>query len=174
MSIKHARKRRVARRKSDRVPRKHAPKAPRIRPATDVRVFLKENAKCGTGQELEDRISAYLLRLGIFHENRTVGKFRAPSGNRVQVGIVGESDIVAYLQRPGGGNDVLRVECKEGSGKQSDEQAWYQAIIESTGQYYIIARSEKDVSDWLVSHGYLPPAAEQLSLSPESAKKCCC
>jgi hypothetical protein len=76
----------------------------------------------------------------------------ARMGNRkVRFGVPGQADLTGIL--PGGVR--LEVEVKSATGRQSPEQAAYQAMIVRFGGVYVLARSVGDV--WAAVGKYLPP-----------------
>jgi hypothetical protein len=48
----------------------------------------------------------------------------------------------------------LEIECKSATGRQSPEQASFQAMIERFGGVYILARSAQDAVAQLQARGY--------------------
>ena len=76
---------------------------------------------------------------------------------RSHSGGAGVADIVAFvptkqrdLVRPGW--EVLWIEVKSPTGKQSAEQRSFQTKVESEGHGYLVARSLEDVIKWLREH----------------------
>lgn len=70
---------------------------------------------------------------------RNVGTARTAEGRLVRFGRPGQADIEGCYR----GHHV-EIECKAGQGRQSREQANWQAAIERAGGVYILARSADD------------------------------
>lgn len=81
---------------------------------------------------------------------QNAGKALDPSGRYfIQLAPKGASDLVGIVRRPVCGCGVhLAVETK-GAGRQTEEQKRFQAMIESLGGIYVVARSPQDVLDRL-------------------------
>jgi hypothetical protein len=77
---------------------------------------------------------------------RNVGRVQV-KGRWVQFGIPGQADIGGILAPNG---RVLEIECKTLIGRQSPEQKHWQAMIQSFGGLYILARSVADVDAVLI------------------------
>lgn len=60
----------------------------------------------------------------------------------------GMPDIEA-IKRVNGSSVTLYIECKASKGIQSEKQKRFQAMIEQEGGHYILARSSKDIEDYL-------------------------
>ena len=48
---------------------------------------------------------------------------------------------------------VLWVECKSYSGKQSDAQIEFEKEVSMAGHHYLVVRSSYDLKRWLINHG---------------------
>jgi hypothetical protein len=59
--------------------------------------------------------------------------------------ISGLPDIICILE----GGKYLGIECKTTKGKQSVEQAQHERRVKALGGYYVVARSVKDVQEFL-------------------------
>ena len=70
------------------------------------------------------------------------GQIPTPDGRMIRFGLPGSADILGVM-KPNG--RFLAIECKTEIGKQSDLQKAFQAMIESHGGLYILARSVADV-----------------------------
>jgi hypothetical protein len=64
----------------------------------------------------------------------------------VRAGVAGQADLTGILQ-VGGIGVSLWIEVKSASGRQTQEQVWFQQMVERLGGLYILARSVKDVDD---------------------------
>ncbi len=94
------------------------------------------------------RVVGGLPGLRIWRQNTGVAKF----GNRkVRFGIPGQADITGIL--PDGRR--LEIEVKSATGRQSEEQKKFQAMIERFGGLYILAYSPEDVMTALWRAGYI-------------------
>lgn len=70
-----------------------------------------------------------------------VGLFYTADGRPIRVGVVGAADISGLLAPHG---RRLEIEVKTPTGRQRPEQRKYQAMIESLGGLYIVARCVED------------------------------
>lgn len=66
-------------------------------------------------------------------------------GRPVRFGIKGQADLTGILA----GGRRLEIEVKSPTGKQSEDQRNFQAMIERQGGLYILARSVQDVEEAL-------------------------
>jgi len=104
-----------------------------------------------------DLIAAILIRYGsdprvrIWRANVLVAK--DSKGRVVRAGIPGQADISGLLAPTG---RRIEIECKSPTGKQRDDQARWQAMIESLGGLYVLARSPHDVEAALRGAGWAP------------------
>ena len=80
--------------------------------------------------------------LRFWRQNTGVATF---GNRRVRFGLVGQADISGIL--PDGRR--LEIEVKSEKGKQTREQAWFQAVINKHGGLYILARSVEEVKNGL-------------------------
>lgn len=93
-----------------------------------------------------DLVASILLTFGarpnlrIWRANVLVAKDQ--SGRLVRAGIKGQADISGILAPAG---RRVEIECKSATGRQSPEQKRWQAMIESLGGIYVLARSVEDV-----------------------------
>lgn len=78
-------------------------------------------------------------RLRIWRQNTGAAKI---NGSWVKFGVKGCPDILG-LMAPSG--RLLGIEVKTATGKQSDDQKRFQAILEKWGGLYVLARSVGDV-----------------------------
>lgn len=67
---------------------------------------------------------------------------RDASGRVVRAGVKGQADISGVLAPHG---RRIEIECKTPTGRQSEDQRAWQAMIERHGGLYILARSVDDV-----------------------------
>lgn len=72
------------------------------------------------------------------------------NGRLVRFGTPGAADIQGIL-RPAG--RFLAIECKSATGKQREEQAKWQRMVEEHGGLYVLARSLEDVDAALAKEG---------------------
>jgi hypothetical protein len=94
---------------------------------------------------------------GIWHLRRNVGKVRNPSGQWVEFGHPGESDLFAIVRKKlfyDKGAWIapptpLFIEVKGSEGKQSLAQEIFQRQVEAEGCPYLLVRSASEVNDWL-------------------------
>jgi len=101
----------------------------------------------------ESRVSADLQAWlgalpGVLVERRNVGTARAATGAVVRFGTPGEADLRVTARIPaawGGGVLALGIEVKAAHGRQSDAQRRWQAVWQSCGGVYVLARSRNDV-----------------------------
>ena len=63
------------------------------------------------------------------------------TGGYVKFGVVGQADISGILT----GGRRLEIEVKGPTGRQSEQQRRFQAMVERYGGLYILARSVEDV-----------------------------
>lgn len=63
------------------------------------------------------------------------------TGRIVRFGVVGGADIIGLL-RPSG--RFLAIEVKSATGRQSEQQRRFQAMVESCGGLYVLARCVED------------------------------
>ncbi len=94
-------------------------------------------------------LAAILLDLGthpdckIWRNNR--GNAEMPGGRWVKFGVDGQGDISGIIR----GGRRWEIETKTRTGKQRDSQRLFQAMIESMGGLYTIARSVDDAREAL-------------------------
>lgn len=104
-----------------------------------------------------DLVAAILIRFGsdprvrIWRANVLVAKDRR--GQIVRAGVPGQADISGLLAPTG---RRLEIECKSPTGRQRDDQRRWQAMIESLGGLYVLARSTHDVEAALRGAGWTP------------------
>lgn len=104
-----------------------------------------------------DLVAAILIRYGshprirIWRANVLVAK--DSRGRVVRAGIPGQADISGLLAPHG---RRLEIECKSPTGRQRDDQRRWQAMIESFGGLYVLARSTDDVEAALRGAGWTP------------------
>lgn len=70
------------------------------------------------------------------------GAARDRTGRVIRFGVVGQADISGVLAPHG---RRVEIECKTATGRQTEQQARFQAMIEQHGGIYILARSVDDV-----------------------------
>ena len=102
-----------------------------------------------TEKQIQNQIMQYLAtcdRLRFWRQNTGVAKF---GDTRVAFGIVGQADI-SGLVWPSGRR--LEIEVKTTTGRQSDAQVAFAAMIRKHGGLYVLARCVGDVRDALVSN----------------------
>lgn len=68
---------------------------------------------------------------------------------KLKYGIPGETDLQGIIAPMG---RFLAIEVKTGTGKLSDEQESYKAMIQKFGGLHIVARNVQQVLDELNSH----------------------
>ena len=78
--------------------------------------------------------------LGKFWKQNT-GAFRTEQGAYIRYGLVGAADISGVLV----GGTRCEIECKTGTGKQSEAQKNFQAMIQEYNGVYIVARDIQNV-----------------------------
>ena len=101
----------------------------------------------------ESQIQAAIIRtfgtlptMRIWRANTGAARF----GNQiVRFGVPGQADLTGIL--PDGHR--LEIEVKSATGRQSQDQANYQRMIERFGGVYILARSVSDVAEALKQYG---------------------
>jgi hypothetical protein len=72
---------------------------------------------------------------------QNTGAARDRRGGFVRFGIPGQADISGILA----GGRRIEIECKSPTGRQSEDQRRWQAMIEKFGGLYVLARSTEDV-----------------------------
>ncbi len=98
----------------------------------------------------EKRLQNEILRA--FGTKRWMRLWRANTGvaqigsRVVRFGVPGQADLTGILQL-GGIGVSLWIEVKSASGRQTQEQVWFQQMVERLGGLYILARSVEDVDD---------------------------
>ena len=85
-----------------------------------------------------------LSRAGALVQRNNSGLLLGANGRRVRAAMPGAADIIACLY-----GIFLAVECKTASGRQSPAQLRYQEAVERAGGMYLVARSTKDVIEFL-------------------------
>lgn len=103
-----------------------------------------------TARTLADALEAEILREtllalsalpGVVVWRQNSGLYYTPDGRggwrRVRSAIPGAADITGLCH----GGRRLEVECKTSTGRQSEDQRTYQAVIERAGGLYVLARS---------------------------------
>lgn len=87
-----------------------------------------------------------LLALGTRRDLRiwrsNCGAARTRTGRVVRFGVKGQADISGILAPTG---KRIEIEAKSATGRQSEQQRRFQAMIEKHGGIYILARSVDDV-----------------------------
>ena len=78
--------------------------------------------------------------LRIWRANVLVARDKA--GRIVRAGIPGQADISGIIAPSG---RRLEIECKSGTGRQTEAQKAWQRMIEGMGGVYVVARSTADV-----------------------------
>ena len=97
------------------------------------------------GQIVAQIIKHYYKHPNIFLWRSNSGTFKAFSGCRVVCNFAGIGDISGFRSPSG---QAVFIETKDTT-KQEPKQAEFQAIAESMGCIYILARSLQDVIDVL-------------------------
>lgn len=100
----------------------------------DLRIW-RQNTGSAYGEGVVRRVFA-LVRQGAFSEAVRMIATSRP----VKFGVVGAADLSGIVA-----GRRLEIEVKGPDGKQSKEQANYQAMIERFGGVYVLARSVEDV-----------------------------
>lgn len=128
--------------------------------------------RVNNGTALVKSVCEYLAAENIWHRRMQTGALVA--GERfVRFGSRGMADILAtpykkiYAAPPSSDgfvhngelkiHEILWLECKYGSGRQSLDQKSFQREVEFEGHTYLIVRSIDDVILWLKEHGYKRP-----------------
>lgn len=73
-----------------------------------------------------------------------------PGAYPVRFGEKGQGDISGIFK----GGVRVEIECKSSTGRQSEDQRNFQAMIERYGGVYVVARSIEDVDRALAARGY--------------------
>lgn len=96
---------------------------------------------------LRETLLALSALPGVVVWRQNSGLYYTPDGRggwrRVRAAIPGAADITGML--PGGRR--LEVECKTASGRQSEDQRVFQAVVERAGGLYVLARSAAEAVD---------------------------
>lgn len=99
---------------------------------------------------IQNEIRLWLGQHGYLAFRCNVGSVRTASGGIFNTGLPnGFSDLLVF---DSSGHTIF-IEVKSATGKQRPDQAKFQAIIESRGFKYIIARSVEDVASSLQGEG---------------------
>lgn len=93
-----------------------------------------------SGTELVKACDEYLTLKRVFHYRNNTGAVRTASGGFMRFGAVGSPDIIAVVN-----GKYVGVECKMGTGRQSEGQKEFQRALEAAGGRYILARSLDDL-----------------------------
>lgn len=80
-------------------------------------------------------------RPGIRIWRNQTGALKDERGHLIRFGLVGSADILGIMS-PGG--RFLAIEVKTHTGRQTEQQASFQRMIESHGGLYVLARSVQD------------------------------
>jgi hypothetical protein len=103
------------------------------------------------GMTEHELVQSILLEFGsrptlrLWRHNVGAATYRGKDGARgglVRFGQAGQADIMGLIAPSG---RFLAVECKTATGRQSDAQRNWQAMVERFGGLYILARSIDDV-----------------------------
>jgi Holliday junction resolvase len=92
------------------------------------------------GNELVRACEQYLEIKRIFHYRNNSGAVKMAHGAFVRFGAAGSPDIIAVKD-----GRYIGIECKMGTGRQSESQKNFQAALEQAGGRYILARSIDDL-----------------------------
>lgn len=80
---------------------------------------------------------------------------RMQFGGYIKCGTKGQADITCLIPHGCMGLFfVLHVETKSKDGRQSHEQKLWQQLVEANGEYYMLARSQGEVEDYLGMRGW--------------------
>lgn len=90
-------------------------------------------------------IQDYLKAIGVFCYRSQVYKGNTKTGAYLNTGVKGLADITCIL--PNG--ILLFIETKKHDGKQSTHQKAFMWRVRTLGHHYIIAKSVKDVEEYL-------------------------
>ena len=124
---------------------------------------MKTNA--GTNTHLSERAVLHDILLAIGNRpdlrvwRNNTGQIPTPDGRVIRFGLPGSADILGIMKPTG---RFLAIECKTDVGHQSDKQKHFQAMIETHGGLYILARSVTDVLSRLPEPSSRPPQGEYL------------
>lgn len=81
-------------------------------------------------------------RLRLWRQNTGVARYAAPGGPRtVRFGLPGAADLSGILRD----GRRIEIEVKAPTGRQTEEQQRFGAMIERMGGIYVLARSVEDV-----------------------------
>lgn len=117
----------------------------------------KSKKRCDTLRNEEtnimNRIMLAMSKKGWLVWRNNVGLFKTPDGKRsINIGVKGSPDIMAIkptvITPDMVGQTVgifVGVEVKTATGRQSEAQKKWQAVAESKGIEYVLARSENDI-----------------------------
>lgn len=100
-----------------------------------------------------NRIMLAMSKKGWLVWRNNVGLFKTPDGKRsINIGVKGSPDIMAIkptvITSDMVGQTVgifVGVEVKTATGRQSEAQKKWQAVAQSKGIEYVLARSENDI-----------------------------
>ena len=96
-------------------------------------------------------LQEYGSRPGIRLWRNNTGAARSRTGQVVRFGVPGQADITGVLAPYG---RRIEIECKSATGRQSEKQRRFQAMIEKHGGVYVLARETEDVERALADAGW--------------------
>jgi hypothetical protein len=92
----------------------------------------------------------------IFHRRWNSGSSTVDNGDGTKrffrFGSKGDADILA-IPNIRDVPHVLWIEMKSDTGKQTQEQKWFQKDVEARGHTYLLVRDVRTLQDWLKEHG---------------------
>lgn len=94
--------------------------------------------------QIQNAIRAELSRVGIVRRNN-VGVFITPYGQKIHIGLSGESDLTLFCKN----SKTYFIEIKTPCGRQAQNQKNFQKAVENLGFEYIIMRSVDDAKKFL-------------------------
>lgn len=88
---------------------------------------------------IQNAIRAELSRVGIVRRNN-VGTFFTVYGSPIKIGLPGEADLTLFTHS----GRTIFIEVKTQTGRQSQDQKHFEAVVTAYGFEYIIMRSRED------------------------------
>ena len=88
---------------------------------------------------IQNAIRAELSQVGIVRRNN-VGTFFTVYGSPIKIGLPGEADLTLFTH----GGRTIFIEVKTQTGRQSQDQKHFEAVVTAYGFEYIIMRSRED------------------------------
>lgn len=105
----------------------------------------------GSVAGIVSRIEAALRDAGLNSSAVAVARVASKLGLHMSFGVPGCADVSGLMSPTG---RRLEIECKSETGRQSEAQRNFQAMIEAMGGLYLLVRRVEDLYPWF------PPASD--------------